>query len=309
MYLILPVALCLIVSCGKKSLPTLKSYEKPPPPSGLKAIHRESQIILIWDYPEDKQSVVKTFQILKSEANDFRRVAIIENDQRLYTDTDFYSGYTYQYKIVAENLKGIISHDSNTVMATPLDTPPPPKRISYRVENNFLVLEWEKTGEGILYNVYKSFEKGNYGLIPVNEKPLDDTTFKDVFTFNKNVYYVIRGARETALRDEGPPSDEVEINPSEFSPSKPGRLQAIVRKDGVYLVWIEPPETWISGYRIYRKTDEAEGYRLIGETAVPAFRDPDKPTTPRDYRVTALGPARESPAAGIESVIFESDNP
>jgi hypothetical protein len=34
----------ILVSCGKKGEPTLKSYEKPDPPSNLSAIHRNQRL-------------------------------------------------------------------------------------------------------------------------------------------------------------------------------------------------------------------------------------------------------------------------
>src|SRR3989337_3925789 len=55
----------LIISCGKKGEPTLKSYEKPDPPSNLRAIHRESEIILLWDFPKNKENTIKGFYLMK----------------------------------------------------------------------------------------------------------------------------------------------------------------------------------------------------------------------------------------------------
>ncbi len=64
-FCLLFTAYCLLPSCGKKGDPTLKSYEKPEPPSGLRAIHRESEIILLWEFPKDKEITIKGFHLMK----------------------------------------------------------------------------------------------------------------------------------------------------------------------------------------------------------------------------------------------------
>jgi fibronectin type 3 domain-containing protein len=282
----------------------LKSYEKPPVPLGLRAIHRESEIILMWDFPEDKESVIKAFHLMKSHNKDFKRIVILENDKRSYIDKNFEIGIEYKYKIYSQSLKGTISSDSNILTVIPADTPSSPEKISYEVKNNFSILNWENAGDGALYNVYKSYKKGIYGLIPVNKEPLKEPIFKDVFDIKKAIYYTVRSLRGTNIRDEGRASEEIKIDPSDLIPSKPEGLQAIVREDDVYLIWKEPPETWISGYRIYRKTETDEDYMLIGETQVPAFIDNEKPLTFRNYRISALGPVKEGPPAEIKNVFF-----
>ena len=56
-------ALCL----RQKEPPTLKAYEKPDAPSGLKAIHRENNIILSWSY--NKRENLKGFHVFKGSRN------------------------------------------------------------------------------------------------------------------------------------------------------------------------------------------------------------------------------------------------
>ncbi|MBE0425547.1 MAG: fibronectin type III domain-containing protein [Nitrospirae bacterium] len=295
---------CFFFSCGKRGDPTLKSYEKPPPPAGLRAIHRETEILLMWDFPKDKEPIIKAFHLMKSKNKDFERIAIPGSDRRSYIERNFETGIEYKYKINSQNLKGIISNDSNILAVIPADTPSPPGKISYEVKDNFLILNWKSVEEQILYNVYKSYEKGIYGLIPVNKEPLKETSFRDAFDITRAVYYTVRSLRGSDIRDEGMASEEINIEPSEFIPSMPAGIQAIAREIDVYIIWQEPPETWISGYRIYRKTEADKDYTLIGETQVPAFIDNDKPLTFRNYRVSALGPVKEGPPAEIKNVIF-----
>ncbi|MDI6889987.1 MAG: hypothetical protein QMC83_03465 [Thermodesulfovibrionales bacterium] len=315
----------LLVSCGKKGDPTLKSYEKPDPPTGLRAIHRESEIILFWDFPKNKEQMIKGFYLMKSipphpplipplvrgdaegskgGRGDFERVSFIENDKRSYIDRDFKIGSKYRYKIISQNLRGITSIDSNIIEIEPKDPPAPPRRPLFKIEYDSLTLTWEDAGDGILYNIYKSDKKGLYPLTPVNEEPIKGTSFRDSFSIKRPVYYIIRNLRGGEARDEGSASEELEINPSEFVPFPPEGLQAVITEEKVYLIWREAPETWVVGYRVYREIDKKEGFIFIGETQTPAFLDKEKPLTKRNYRVTALGPSQEGLASEIRDVVF-----
>ncbi|MEW6001916.1 MAG: hypothetical protein AB1638_04640 [Nitrospirota bacterium] len=305
---------CLFISCGKRGDPSLKSYEKPDPPSGLRAIHRGSEIILLWNFSKEKEPSIKGFYLMKAIVSspslekgirkDFEKIAFLKSDERSYADTDFNIGTEYRYKIVSQNLRGILSNDSDIINIIPRKVPFPPRKVEFRVEDNSLLLSWERAGDGILYNVYRTYKKGQYTLMPLNREPIRETSFKDNFEIEKTVYYAIRSLLGGDVRDEGPLSEEVEVNPSEFVPSPPEGLQAVVTEDKTYLLWKEAAETWVTGYRIYREIDKKEGFVFIGDTQIPAFVDNERPTVSRNYRVTAIGPSKESPATEIGDVVF-----
>ncbi|MEW6419802.1 MAG: hypothetical protein AB1480_17085 [Nitrospirota bacterium] len=315
----------LIASCGRKGNPTLKSYEKSEPPSGLRAIHRESEIILSWEFPKDKEPTIKGFHLMKSiplnpptplfekggqggilkgGSRDFEKLAFLEPDKRSYVDTNFKIDSEYIYKIISQNLKGVISNDSNILHIIPKTVPSPPRNILFKIRHDSLILNWESAGDGILYNIYKSEKKGLYSLTPVNKEPIKENSFKDNLDIKRPVYYTIRSLAGSNIRDEGSASEEIEIHPSEFIPSSPSALQAVVTEENVYLMWKEVPERWIVGYRVYREINKGEGFVLIGETQTPSFIDKDRPVTQRNYRITALGPSKEGPPAEIKDVVF-----
>jgi len=116
-----------LFACGKKGDPTLKSYDKPEPPSQLTAIHRESEIILSWNFPKSKEPSIKGFHLLKSTGGDFEEVTLLTNDRRSYIDTRFEINAEYRYKVVAQNLKGILSKDSNILVIKPAGACPSEK--------------------------------------------------------------------------------------------------------------------------------------------------------------------------------------
>ena len=296
---------CLsLFACGKKGEPTLKSYEKPDPPSPLRAIHRESEIILSWNFPKSREISIRGFHLLKSTGGDFEEIAFLNNDQRSHRDTRFEIGAEYRYKIAAENVKGVLGRDSNVLLIKPATPPAPPKNLSFTVTFDSLMLTWDSAGDGILYNVYKSDKPGDYSLAPVNREPLKELSLKDVFTINKTVFYTIRSLTGSVIRDEGPASVELMVNPEDFVPPAPEKLQAVPTQSNVYVIWKESAATWVRGYRIYRETNKQEGFISIGETQTPSFLDGEKPVTKRNYRVTALGPSKEGPPAEIRDVFY-----
>lgn len=304
------IALCsLLFACGKKEPPTLKAYEKPDAPAGLKAIHRESNIILSWAY--NKRENLKGFHILRAagidsqtENADFKKIASVAKDANSYTDADFKADMPYKFKIVAQSLKNVLSDDSNIIIIKPGVVPPAPKNISFKVGNDALNISWDNTGENVLYNIYRTADKGKYGINPINAEPIKTTLYSDAFELTKPVYYTIRSLLNNEYRDEGPASDEIEVNPAGFVPSRPEGLQAIFAGDKVVIAWKENPETWVKKYRVYRKTNESEGFKPAGEPATPAFTDREKTGTKHVYKITAIGPSKESEFSGAVAVDF-----
>ena len=292
-----------LTACGKKEPPTLKAYEKPEAPSGLKAIHRENNIILSWPYTSKKENL-KEFYILRSEDSSFQKIASVTKEESSYTDVNFKIGALYKYKVVAGSLKKVLSDDSNIIIIKPEVVPPAPKNISFKVGNDALSISWGSAGENIFYNIYKSPDRGKYGINPINAEPIKTTLYSDTFELTKPVYYTIRSLLNNEYRNEGPASDEMEVNPVDFVPSRPEGLQAIFAGDKVVIAWKENPEVWVKKYRVYRKTNEREGFKPAGEPVTPAFTEREKTGTKHVYKITALGPSKESEFSGAVAVDF-----
>jgi fibronectin type 3 domain-containing protein len=295
----------LLFACGKKGEPTLKSYDKPPAPSDLTAVHRETDIFLLWNFPKDKELSLKGFHLIKSTGRDFHELAFLKNDQRSFTDKGFQPEKSYKYKIVSESLKDVASKDSNILEVKPKNPPAPPESASFSIEHDSVTLSWASAGEGVLYNVYRSDTRGVYSLMPANKGPLRDTQYKDTFIIKKPVYYTIRSSAGTEIRDEGPASKEIAIDASGFVPPAPEGIQAVVTKETIYLLWKEPVETWTTGYRVYREISKEEGYVFIGESQTPSFLDKDTSLQKRNYRITVMGPVKEGPPAEIRDVVYK----
>jgi hypothetical protein len=313
-FFFLSLVFVLCFACGKKGDPTLKSYEKPEPPSKLRAVYRPAEVILTWDFPKNREAAIKGFYLMRSSLKtsasgtaswgDFEKAALIENSLRKYTDADIQHIDACKYKIISRNLRDITGKDSNIIEVITKKVSAQPSGLAFKIKDNAVLLSWQVAEETASHNIYKSCAKGVYPLTPLNKQPVKGNSYKDSFEPNKTVYYTVRTCSGDEVRYESPASEELEINPSEFIPSSPLNLQAVATKESVVLVWNESEETWIKGYRIYREMDKKTGFVFIGETSFPSFTDNNKPSTKRNYRVTAVGPVKEGPATEIKNIIY-----
>ena len=291
----LAVILPFTISCGRKAPPTLKAYEKPQPPAALSAVHREDRIVLSWSYPNNRRESLKDFVVLRSKEGGFERSGTVDSDQSSFIDETFTVDATYRYKVVAQNLKGVISSDSNVIALTPRHVPPPPENIQFMVKADSIELSWKSSGDEVCYNIYKTAEKGKYTDSPFNKEPVCTTSFKDAaMSPGSAVYYTVRALHKTDMRDEGYASGEIEVNPSRFVPSPPTDLRLVRGKDKIHLMWKESPEPWVKGFRVYRRTGKEREFRPLGETAIPTFTDIEKVKGKVWYMIRALGPQSES---------------
>ncbi|MFO0751758.1 MAG: hypothetical protein U0411_00350 [Thermodesulfovibrionales bacterium] len=309
LFLLLPLA-----ACGKKGNLTLRTFEKPPPVLELSAVHRENELIIAWPYPADARSGIKGFYVERAEAGpaggagEFRNLLFLKGDASRYVETDFETRKRYWYRVRVYSMRNVLSDDSPVLEVRPEPVPPPPAELSARVLSDSLELRWEEVFPGARYNVYRRYAGGSYAAAPVNSSPLEGPVFRDRIERERPVFYTVRTLRATALRDEGFPSKELEVSPASFVPSRPSGLKYVPTPQRVFLLWDGNSETWLSGYRIYRKKGGEKDFSAIGESLAPAFTD-DAPLTVRTfYYVTARGPEQESaPSETVEVPPLKTD--
>ena len=295
--------LVVLAACGKKGPPTLMSFEKPDAPSSVTAVHRAGAMTLRWNYSRKQEGFIAEFIVLRSTGADFEKLSHREKDKRMFVDHDIKTGITYRYKIITQNSRGVYSDDSPIVEATPAAVLPPPTSLSYAVKGDTVVLSWTPLNTADQFNVYKTRQKGTYGLTPLNQTPLSEPHFTDTFSVNTVVYYTVRSLTGSDIRDEGEASEELVFDPADLVPARPENVQVYPASDRIFLSWSEPAEPWVTRFRVYKRTDTRE-YILVGETQIPTFVDTDRSVSRRDYRITAVGPAKEGPPAEITNVVY-----
>ena len=156
----------------------------------------------------------------------------------------------------------------------------------------------------MLYNIYRTDEKGKYGINPINKEPLTVLQYSDNLETDRPVYYTIRSLLNKEFRSEGQASVEITVDPSTFIPSKPEGFQTVVADDKVVISWKENPEMWVTKYRIYDKVNEKDGFKLIKESVTPAFTLREKMGMKHTLRITAVGSVKESEPLEVIAVDF-----
>lgn len=302
------IALFLLPSCGRKGMPTVKTFEKPAPVQQAKAFHRGDELIISWEYPRDQRQKISGFRIGKTEEDSgvTREAEVLPQDAAEFADRDFEPGKRYTYFILPVNRRGIPSDEAVSLSVSPRRLPPPPAGLTFSPRSEALELRWTPVDvalQKVRYNVYKSAKMGEYGRTPVNPKPLGEPLFTDTLDMNAKVYYTVRSLLDTETGDEGRPSAEITVNPETFVPSPPSGLQFVPSPDDVVLMWQGNPEAWVGGYRIYRQREGEKGFTRVGGSITPAFRDPGTVKVKTRYYITAEGPGQESrPSPVVETM-------
>ncbi len=299
------LAVLMLVACGKKGEPTLITFVKPPPVGHISVVHHENSLLLSWSYsaPQDMQELVKGFYIEKARGGgvnnpeEFRKIVFLPGTVHHYTDSDFEAGSPYFYKILVYSVRNIISNPSPVVKVIPAALPSPPQGLYFEVKNDAVEIRWNKLPGKVKYNIYRSNKKNVFPEPPLNKAALSEPLFMDRVETGSPVYYEVSSLLDTAIKDEGFPSEVLEVDPGTFVPSKPSGLKYVYTPKGIVLIWKENPESWVKQYRVYRKRAVESSYTIIGEAVTPTFLDVDPMTSKTLYYITALGPSRESAAS------------
>ncbi len=297
--------LCFIIiftGCGKKGDPSLRIYEKPAAPANLSAIHRENAVLLSWSFSEKRAAPVAALFLFRSAGGDFEKLTELDSGARSYSDSAVSPGTAYAYKIVALSPSGMHSNDSNILAITPRSVPQPPSHLTFRIQEDRLMLRWEHPDADAVFLLYKSYADERFPLAPYREVPAGTLMFDDPAESGKTVYYTVRAARGSAIRDESAASAVLAVSPSDYVPSAPVNLQQTALSNGIFLSWEPMGETWVRGFRIYRRFGTE--FHLLAETQIPTYVDTEAPEKARDYRIHALGPVKEGPPSEITGVRF-----
>ncbi len=298
------------LSCGRKSEPTLKAYVKPSPVREVRAVQREDVFVLTWTYPESEQLRIDGFRLERAqteetdrgECGSFMEIVHVAAKQSHFADTNVRRGVSYCYRILVESKNGVISDPSPSLVASLRDVPSAPSELSYRVYPDAVEIEWQATS-GVRYFVYRTVDKAERPVTPIHKAAISEARYRDRVRADRAVYYYVRPIVEAGISVEGPLSRALEIRPEMFVPTGPRGLEYVPLSGGVQLQWTENPETWITGYRVYRRMAAEPAFVAIGDTTVPAFRDNEPLSVSTRYYVTARGPVNESvPSSAVDAI-------
>jgi hypothetical protein len=291
----------LFAACGKKGSPTMNAFAKPDIVKDIRVVHRDARIDISWTYSNLQPKItIKGFRIERAEGDAaYETVASLPAEAVYYSDADIRINKQYRYRILVFNVRDVVSEASAELKALPVNPPAAPEGLAYRVTNDAVEISWNKAADGVLFNIYRSDVKGVYPAAPLNEKPLDKPFFRDSLNVRKPVYYSVIAIVQSNIPNESAMPAELMIDPRTFVPAAPTDVRYVRSDNRGYISWKDSDETWVSGYRVYRKGRSGD-FELLSEVNVPIYLDEDPFNEQTAYYVTAVGPGSESrPSATV----------
>jgi len=283
----------------------------PDPPFITKVKSGDKYIEIWWKRPNyDGGSEITGYNVyLVKKSIGWKLLATVPSRETYYNDTTVENGKTYYYYITTKNIKGE-SKPSDTVNATPLGPPNPPKNLQSTMGDNFIGLSWEPPnddgGSKIKgYNIYKYIGLNDFILLDFLNST--NISYRDISVKNGITYYY----HITALNSigESNPSNKISGFPH-TNPSAPYKLKVTVKNDYVLLSWSPPLNDGgfpITEYKIYRGSQIGEEYYLTSvEAVITSFKDKDVENGEKySYYVTAVNDAGESPPSAQKAVAID----
>jgi hypothetical protein len=291
----------LVAACGKKGSPTMNSFAKPYIVKDIRVVHRDARIYISWTYSNQQPKImIKGFRIERAEGDGaYKTVASLPASSVSYSDADITINKEYRYRLLVFNARDVVGEASAELKVLPVNPPPPPEGLVFHVTNDAVEISWNKTAEGELFNVYRSDVKGVYPPAPLNEKPLDKPFLIESINIRKPVFYSIIAVVQSNMPNESSMSAELVIDSQTFVPAVPTDVRYVRSDSRGYISWKDSDETWVRGYRIYRKGTGGD-FELLSEVNVPIYLDEDPVKEQTAYYVTAVGPGKESlPSATV----------
>lgn len=284
----------LIVGCGRKAPPRWVQYETPPSPTGLKAHIKDNAATISWEYPDSKRNIMEKFIIMR----DNRQIA--EQTGKSYGDAGLAKGSRHEYRIIAQGVKAKTnSKPSEPLIVANENNVSPPDSLAFKITNTGVELSWRYPLENAVFNIYKSAKEGDSPMMPLNPMPIQQAFYPDAADMKSPVYYIVRAlikSQDGVYTYESPASNEIVVSPGDFVPSMPSGIVAVAATDRVVITWAENPESWVTGYKIYRSSGGG-AFEPVGFAQVPSFTDANPPKGALTYRVSAVGPVKEGPHA------------
>lgn len=304
------LSLCL-VGCGVPGAPVPPTPKIPVPPQDLVARQVGERVVLRWTLPRlytdgTRQEGWPRLEVYRAFVSDTisspeafatqARVAytipeqvvdtFLHNEVIVFPDVlgaatlREQTGRTAVYAVKAVNPRGQSAGFSNRVAVRVYPVPTPIPRISTRVSERAIELQWTppvRTTSGTPleaiagYQVYRSEtgEEGSYALIGTAPTArYEDTQFR----FGAHYYYRVRTlAQFGGDTVESDNSATVDVAPRDlFPPPVPAHLIAVAGPDRIDLTWDASPAPDLAGYYVYRSQESGRGYVRLHPEALQA---------------------------------------
>ncbi len=215
------------------------------------------------------------------------------------TQNDFQAGsLVFGLKMKTKRKKG--SEFSSLLSVKPRILSFPPRAVKAQVFQGRIEVRWAAAEKNIDdssparfigFNVYRA--EGDAPPRRLNARPVKNRKYDDKeYLIGKTYRYFIRAsATESSPYMESDDSEVIEVSPEDtFPPAAPSGLISIVAGDFISLTWDENREEDLAGYRVWRKTEGEDEFKLLTPEPIRAnaFNDASVEANKRyHYAVTA----------------------
>ena len=293
---------------GESELSNRARAKTPPPPApakptGLYATATHDRVTLTWDDPGNDS--ITGYVILRrvrvnDQGGEFRELVADTGTAALtYTDNTVAASTTYTYRIRAINEHGTGQRSRWFHIDTPAAPEPnlAPSGLAAQLNDGLVVLSWDRPDEDLAsvtgYEILRSQSTERISTLVADTGGTSTTYVDDSANQASRVYtYGVKAIRDGARSQS---SNEAKV---QLPPSAPLQMLSAAFHDSVTLLWTDPQDESITGYRIMRAdvVDGAPGnFVAINEdtgSADTTYTDHTvEPEHSYQYRVLAINPA------------------
>lgn len=259
----------VVSGAGKKSL------EATPRISDF-MIDENEEIKLEWEFPQEDEKNIASFELLHSETDLQNTYKVIKNkipvnSRSLVTKSLAPSNY---YKIQAIGKAGD-KRESFSVLAQPNDTTPPETPLQFEGKIDSLGvahLKWKANTEKDLegYHIFRGIQKGDE-LVRLTPQAITKNHFEDqvvLENLNSKVYYYVTATDRR--KNQSDPSIILELEkPDKVKPQTPVFTEYKLEDDGkITINWMRSHSEDVEVHQLFRKSkdDADKSWKMIYET-------------------------------------------
>lgn len=250
----------------------------PAAPTGLSATAGDGQVTLSWT--ANSEPDMAGYNIYRSsDGTSYTKVNGDPVADTTYVATGLTNGQQYWFKITAVDTAGNESAYSSTVTATPVNVAPAvPTGLTATEGDRQATLSWTANTEWDLagYNIYRA-DSAAGPYTKINSTLVTTAAYVDDALINGTTYwYRVTAVDSTAL--ESAQSAEVGVTPRDYvAPAAPSGVTAAEGDRQVTLNWSANSEYDLTGYNIYRSSDNGATFAKIASVspATTSYLDAD----------------------------------
>jgi len=249
-----------------------KSILKYVPHLTVKEFKDDTTVNLVWEFPEEGNEEISSFELNRSDKEDNNYVTVIKNISPK-TRTILYNklNATNYFTITAVGKQGS-SRTSFPMLVQPIDSIPPRKPIGLKgtIDSLGIVrISWDINKEKDLlgYRIYKAYNASEeYSQLTVS--PNEKNSFEDkvvLKTLNSKVYYkVIAVDYRYNMSEYSEPL--ILKKPDIIPPASPVFSKYEIKEGGVFLEWFGSQSEDVAMHQLYRKQNDQKDWALVFET-------------------------------------------